>query len=37
MAVQESIAYGRPKNMPGFEQKLSQDEIDALTEFILSL
>mgnify|MGYP001815340581 CR=1 FL=1 len=37
MAVQESIASGRPKNMPGFEQKLSQDEIDALTEFILSL
>ena len=37
MAVQESIAYGRPKNMPGFEQKLSQEEIDALTEFILSL
>ena len=37
MAAQESIAYGRPKNMPGFEQKLSQEEIDALTEFILSL
>jgi cytochrome c oxidase cbb3-type subunit 3 len=37
MAVQESIAYGRPKNMPGFEQKLSQGEIEALTEFILSL
>jgi cytochrome c oxidase cbb3-type subunit 3 len=37
MAVQESIAFGRPKNMPGFEQKLSQEEIDALTEFILSL
>jgi cytochrome c oxidase cbb3-type subunit 3 len=37
MAVQESIAYGRPKNMPGFEQKLSREEIDALTEFILSL
>jgi cytochrome c oxidase cbb3-type subunit 3 len=37
MAVQESIAFGRPKNMPGFEQKLSQEEIEALTEFILSL
>lgn len=37
MAVQESIALGRPKNMPGFEQKLSQEEINALTEFILSL
>ena len=37
MAVHESIAFGRPKNMPGFEQKLSQEEIDALTEFILSL
>ena len=37
MAVQESIAYGRPKNMPGFEKKLSPEEIDALTEFILSL
>ena len=37
MAVQESIAYGRPKNMPGFEEKLSPEEIDALTEFILSL
>ena len=37
MAVQESIAGGHPKNMPGFEQKLSQEEIDALTEFILSL
>jgi cytochrome c oxidase cbb3-type subunit 3 len=36
-AVQESIAFGRPKNMPGFEKKLSQEEIDALTEFILSL
>ena len=37
MAVQESIAFGRPKNMPGFEQKISQEEIDTLTEFILSL
>jgi cytochrome c oxidase cbb3-type subunit 3 len=37
MAVHESIAYGRPKNMPGFEKKLSPEEIDALTEFILSL
>jgi cytochrome c oxidase cbb3-type subunit 3 len=37
MAVQESIALGRPKNMPGFEQKLSQEEIETLTEYILSL
>ena len=37
MAVQESIASGRPKNMPGFEQKISQEEIDTLTEFILNL
>ena len=37
MAVQESIASGRPKNMPGFGQKLSREEIDTLTEFILSL
>jgi cytochrome c oxidase cbb3-type subunit 3 len=36
-AVQESIALGRPKNMPGFEQKLSPEEIETLTEFILSL
>jgi len=37
MAVQESITFGRPKNMPGFEQKLSQEEIETLTEYILSL
>jgi len=37
MAVQESISFGRPKNMPGFEQKLTQEEIETLTEFVLSL
>jgi len=37
MAAQESITSGRPGNMPGFEQKLSKDEIETLTEFILSL
>jgi cytochrome c oxidase cbb3-type subunit 3 len=37
MAVQESIASGRPKNMPGFAQKLSQEEINTLTEYLLSL
>lgn len=37
MAVQESIASGRPGNMPGFAQKLSQEEIETLTEYILSL
>lgn len=37
MAVQESITSGRPGNMPAFEQKLSAEEIEALTEFILSL
>ncbi len=37
MAVQESITSGRPGNMPAFKQKLSDDEIETLTEFILSL
>ena len=37
MAAQESIALGRPGNMPAFEQKLSTQEIEALTEFILNL
>lgn len=37
MAVRESIAFGRPKNMPAFEKKLSSEEIATLTEFILSL
>ena len=36
-AAQESITSGRPGNMPAFEQKLSKDEIETLTEFILSL
>jgi len=37
MAVEESITSGRPGNMPAFEQKLSKEEIEALTEYILSL
>lgn len=37
MAVQESITSGRPGNMPGFEKKLSPEEIESVTEFILSL
>ena len=37
MAVEESIAYGRPGNMPAFEKKLSSEEIKTLTDFILSL
>jgi cytochrome c oxidase cbb3-type subunit 3 len=36
-AAQESIASGRPGNMPAFEKKLSTEEIEALTEFILNL
>jgi cytochrome c oxidase cbb3-type subunit 3 len=36
-AVQESIAHGRPKNMPAFEKKLSPQEIEALADFILKL
>lgn len=37
LAIQESIASGRPKSMPAFEQKLSPKEIEALTEFLLNL
>lgn len=37
MAVQESIALGRPNNMPGFENKLTPEEIATLTDFILNL
>lgn len=37
MAVLESIASGRPGNMPAFEKKMSPEEIDAVTEFILNL
>ena len=36
-AVQESIAHGRPNNMPAFEKKLSPQEIEALADFILKL
>lgn len=37
LAVQESIASGRPRSMPGFADKLTPDEIADLTEFILDL
>jgi cytochrome c oxidase cbb3-type subunit 3 len=37
MAVEESISFGRPGNMPAFEKKLSSEEIKTLTDFILSL
>ena len=37
MAAQESIASGRPGNMPAFGEKLSDEEIETLTEFILGL
>jgi len=37
MAAQESIASGRPGNMPAFGEKLSSEEIETLTEYILSL
>ena len=37
MAAQESISAGRPGNMPAFGQKLSTEEIETLTEYILSL
>jgi len=37
MAAQESIASGRPGNMPAFGEKLSNEEIETLTEFILGL
>lgn len=36
-AVIESIADGRPGNMPSFGKKLSEDEIKSLTDFILAL
>ena len=36
-AVRISIANGRPKSMPAFEGKLSADQIDALTSFVLEL
>lgn len=36
-AVEESIALGRPGNMPAFEEKLSSDEIKTLADFILNL
>lgn len=37
MAVEESIAFGRPGNMPAFEKKLSSEEIKTLTDYILGL
>lgn len=37
MAAEESISFGRPKNMPAFESKLSAEEIKTLADFILSL
>jgi cytochrome c oxidase cbb3-type subunit III len=37
VAVEESITFGRPGNMPAFEGKLSGEEIKALTDYILSL
>jgi cytochrome c oxidase cbb3-type subunit 3 len=37
IAAQESISSGRPGNMPAFGQKLSPEEIKALTDFILNL
>jgi cytochrome c oxidase cbb3-type subunit 3 len=37
MAVQESIASGRPNNMPAFEGKLTPEEIEAVVDYILSL
>ncbi|MGK2904972.1 MAG: c-type cytochrome [Desulfuromonadales bacterium] len=37
LAVQESIAFGRASNMPAFEKKLSPEEIEAVTSFILAL
>jgi cytochrome c oxidase cbb3-type subunit 3 len=36
-AVKESISQGRPKNMPAFEDRLSAEEIESLTSYILSL
>jgi cytochrome c oxidase cbb3-type subunit 3 len=37
MAVQESISSGRPDNMPAFEKNLTPEEIEAVTDYILSL
>ena len=37
MAVEESISYGRPGNMPAFDKKLSSEEIKTLADYILSL
>ena len=37
MAVQESIASGRPNNMPAFDKKLTGAEIEKLAEYVLSL
>ena len=37
MSVEESIAYGRPGNMPAFDKKLSSEEIKSLADYILSL
>jgi cytochrome c oxidase cbb3-type subunit 3 len=37
MAVEESISYGRPGNMPAFDKKLSSEQIKTLTDYILSL
>lgn len=36
-AVHESIASGRPKNMPAFSGKLTAAELDALTAYVLQL
>lgn len=36
-AAKESISAGRPGNMPAFDGKLSAEEIQALTAFILNL
>lgn len=35
--VTESIANGRPNGMPGFTSQLSEDELKALTDYVLSL
>jgi cytochrome c oxidase cbb3-type subunit 3 len=36
-AVRESITDGRPKNMPGFNGRLTQGEIATLTAFVINL
>jgi len=36
-AVRTSIAEGRPKNMPAFGKRLSQEEIATLTAFVVNL